>query len=297
MKTILLTGATGFLGSHLLEALIKAGYSVVILKRSTSNTWRISHLLKEVKAYDIDKIPLENAFTDQHIDVVMHTACSYGRKGEPAHEVVETNLLFGLRLLDAAISFSIEAFINTDSFFSSGKEISQYLNSYSLSKKQFSEWLKSASTKIKVINLKLEHMYGPKDEKTKFIPWLIEQLDQHIESVKLTAGEQERDFIYVDDVVSAYMHILKKIANLEMWNEFDVGTGKAVTLRKMIEILFEKHKKIHGTEASSLIFGALPYREGELMKTCSDNSSLVKFGWQAMISLEIGLEKTIQLTL
>jgi nucleoside-diphosphate-sugar epimerase len=44
-KRVLLTGATGFLGSHLLEALLKQDYKVVILKRSTSDTWRINHLL------------------------------------------------------------------------------------------------------------------------------------------------------------------------------------------------------------------------------------------------------------
>lgn len=54
LKTILLTGATGFLGSHLLEALLKQHYNVVILKRSTSNAWRIQHLLDQVISYDVD---------------------------------------------------------------------------------------------------------------------------------------------------------------------------------------------------------------------------------------------------
>ena len=78
-KTILLTGATGFLGSYLLEAFLQKGYKVVVLKRSTSNIWRIQDLITQIICYDVDIQPLENAFTDQHIDYVVHTACHYGR--------------------------------------------------------------------------------------------------------------------------------------------------------------------------------------------------------------------------
>ncbi|MFK5948574.1 MAG: GDP-mannose 4,6-dehydratase, partial [Methylococcales bacterium] len=67
MKNILLTGATGFLGSHLLEALLNESYQVVILKRSTSDTWRINHLLEQVKSYDVDIQNLDLAFSEQSI--------------------------------------------------------------------------------------------------------------------------------------------------------------------------------------------------------------------------------------
>lgn len=297
MQTILLTGATGFLGSHLLDALVNNGNPVVILKRSTSDTWRIGHLLSRIKAYDIDKEPLERAFREQHIDTVIHTACSYGRDGEAAHSVVATNLIFGLRLLEEAIQAGTAAFINTDSFFSSEKDLSRYLNSYSLSKRQFVEWLKSSSERIKTINLRIEHMYGPMDENTKFIPWLIKKLDDNCTPIELTKGDQERDFIYVSDVVSAYLHILENIAKFDMWTEFNAGSGEIVTLRNMIKILFEKHKEITGATSSSLKFGALPYREGELMKTQSDNKKLIESGWQPKISLENGLKETIRLAL
>ena len=49
VKNILLTGATGFIGSHLLEKLLKESYNVIVLKRSFSDTWRIKHLLIKVK--------------------------------------------------------------------------------------------------------------------------------------------------------------------------------------------------------------------------------------------------------
>ena len=55
IKTILISGATGFLGSNLLKRLVDQNYKVVILKRSFSNTERIDNYLKKIKSYDIDK--------------------------------------------------------------------------------------------------------------------------------------------------------------------------------------------------------------------------------------------------
>lgn len=63
MKTILLTGATGFLGSNILKKILELDeYKVVILKRSFSDVFRISEIINRVKYYDIDLVPLENAF-------------------------------------------------------------------------------------------------------------------------------------------------------------------------------------------------------------------------------------------
>ena len=137
METILITGATGFLGSHLVETLLNYGYSVVILKRSTSNTRRIYHLLEHLKSYDIDNVSIESAFKDQNIDIVIHTACKYGRNEEPMCEIFESNVMFGLRILDLCIKFKITNFFNTDTFFNTGSLTQQHLNAYILSKKHF----------------------------------------------------------------------------------------------------------------------------------------------------------------
>jgi nucleoside-diphosphate-sugar epimerase len=137
---------------------------VVILKRSTSNTWRINHLLSKINFYNVDLQSLELAFMEQHIDYVIHTACHYGRNGDSFSEIVETNLIFSLKILEACLKFSTDTFFNTDTL------LNKYLNVYTLSKKHFVDWLEQNSDKIRVVNLKLEHLYGPKDDASKFVP-------------------------------------------------------------------------------------------------------------------------------
>ena len=100
LPRVLLTGATGFLGSHLLEALLNKGHEVVILKRSSSNIYRIQDKIDSIISYNIDLQPLVLAFKEQEIDVVIHTAGRYGRDGCNISRMIESNVIFGARLLD-----------------------------------------------------------------------------------------------------------------------------------------------------------------------------------------------------
>ena len=91
---ILLTGATGFLGSHLLESFLKSNYKTIILKRSSSNSWRINHLVNEFVSYDVDETEIDIIFEKEKPDIVVHTACSYGRKSESISSLLKNNLIF-----------------------------------------------------------------------------------------------------------------------------------------------------------------------------------------------------------
>lgn len=288
-KTVLLTGATGFLGSHLLEALLGHGYKVVILKRSTSALRRIEHLLNQTYSYNVDREPLARAFTEHQIDAVVHTACHYGRGGGKISEVVDTNLMFGLRLLETAVSFKVAAFLNTDTLLAGN------LNAYALSKKQFVQWLERESGKIQVVNLRLEHMYGPGDDGGKLVPWVIAQLAAKAAEIKLTKGEQLRDFIYIDDVVAAYLAILKELPSLPSFSCLDVGTGTPVTVRFFVESLRKAYAQRFGKTNTKLNFGAIPYRSGELMAVQVDNGPLRALGWRARVNPEEGLRRTMEI--
>jgi len=283
VKRVLLTGATGFLGSHLLESLLAAGHEVVILKRSTSDTWRINNLLGQVKSYDVDVQNIELAFKEKRVDVVIHTACIYGRKGETTAGVVESNLMFGLRVLDACLKYNVGLFCNTDTL------LKNNLNDYSLSKSQFAAWLKQKSDKVQIANLKLEHMYGPKDDDAKLAPWLLSQLREDIPEINLTSGEQKRDFIYIDDVVSAYMKVLEQEDRLKKYSEFEVGTGKSIAVKLFIESLRDSYENRFGKSSSYLNFGAIIHRDGEVMNVQVDNSALITLGWKPKTLLKQGL--------
>ena len=292
---VLLTGATGFLGSHLLKALVSKGYEVVVLKRSTSDMWRLKGFENAFKSYDIDRVPLQTAFEEQPIDIVIHTACAYGKKGESMQEILETNLMFGIKLLNTSISFNSKSFFNTSTFFNIGALSYKYLNYYALSKKQFEEWLQVASDKIQVINLKLEHMFGEQDGNDKFTTWILNELKQEKPTIPLTAGAQKRDFIYIDDVVSAYLTCLEQAPQLKAFNDIEVGTGVLTPVKTFVTLVKSTLEKLKGSPIESqLDFGALPYREGEIMEPQVDNSVLCSLGWQPKKSLEENIERFVK---
>lgn len=289
-KSVLLTGATGFLGSYLLEALIKMEYKTIILKRSFSNIWRIENLLKKVKSYNIDKDDLSKIFKENKINLIIHTATNYGRKGEKASDVIHTNLLFPLKLIEIAISYKVDFFLNTDTLLPY-----KFLTYYTLSKKQFVEWLRKFSDKINVINLKIENFYGPKDDEDKFVNWLISQMISEKEEIKLTEGRQMRDFIYILDVVEAYITILNNQHLIKNFNEFDIGTGNFISIYDFVNKTKQIVEKISGRKIKAhLNFGALPYREGDTVEIKEDISAISQLGWKPKVSLEEGLMATIK---
>lgn len=287
-KTVLLTGATGFLGSHLLDALIAKRFNVVILKRTTSDPWRIEHLLDKVVSYDVDALPLEVVFEQHNIDVVIHTACHYGRNGDTLCQIVESNLMFGLRILDACLTFNTSTFINT------GTLLPNNLNPYSLSKSQLVDWLRQSSDKMTVLNLQLEHMFGPKDDATKFVSWILSQFKSNAPEIKLTEGDQLRDFIYIDDVVSAYLTVLSLDSEFVGFNEFDVGTGNLLSVKDFLEELQCVYEADVGSVSTKLHFGAIPYREGEIMTVDVNNELLMSLGWKPKTALKDGLKNIIK---
>lgn len=289
-ETALLTGATGFLGSHLAHALLDAGYTVVILKRSTSNIWRIADIFDQLISYDIDKVLIEEAFQKQPIDIVIHTACSYGRKQESLSQILRTNVLFSLEVLENGIKYGVSTFVNTNTL------LPPNITIYSLSKRQFADWLKLTSPQIQVIDLRLEHMYGPKDDVTKFVPWLLSQLQSNAPEIQLTSGIQKRDFIYIDDIVAAYMMILKAKERLGAFSEFDVGTGANVAVRDFVETLYNEYKRKHPHCKTKLNYGAIPLRDGEVMTISVDTSSLRHLGWSSTISVSEGIKKLLATT-
>jgi CDP-paratose synthetase len=292
-STILLTGVTGFLGSHLLKSLIDDdSYKIVCLKRSFSNTRRIDHLeTKGVVFYDVDLIDLDTVFVENKIDIIIHMATEYGRNDSSIHSVLDTNLMFPIKIVETAIKFKVKCFVNTDSYFNKDTFSYNYLLNYSLSKKSLLNWLKSLSNEIGIINVMLEHIFGEDDNAPKFTEFIIRNIAiDHKEEIDLTYGHQRRDFIYIADVVDAYKYIIKyAILNNIYFKTFEIGRGQAVELRVFIEMV----KELSGSK-TKLNYGKIPYRSDEIMESKANIKELLNMGWQPIFTIDKGIEKILK---
>lgn len=286
MKRILLTGATGFLGSKLLARLLSPQYEyeVTILKRSFSDISRISTLMSQVRSFDLDKVLLNNVFDGAGYDAILHCATDYGRKATPRSDVIESNLLLPLRLLETGLNHGVRTFINTDTM------LDKNVSDYTLSKRQFREWLQGASSQVAGINMVLEHFYGPGDDSSKFVAHIIRSLVRGVPAIPLTAGRQKRDFIYVDDVVDAFICVLEKTCDQGPgYLEYEVGSGVTISVKELVTLA----KLISGNQVTQLDFGAIPYRSNEPMDVNVDASRLHALGWRVRCGLQEGLLRTI----
>lgn len=287
MSTILVTGASGFLGSRLANHLATLGHEVHATVRKTSNFERL-------KKPNITLCLISDYESPSHIvervspDFIVHTACSYGRKTESPLEVFETNTYLGMQLIDGALKQNKPCtFINT------GTVLNSDVSFYALSKNQFSTIGKQITLtqtgELKFIDVALQHMYGPGDSPTKFTTHVIQSCMRNEAALKLSAGVQKRDFIYIDDVVSAYETLINKACELSKFERIELGSGVAPTVREYVELV--KRLTVSTTE---LLFGEIPFRPGEEMLCIANNERLNQLGWMASHSLEQGLLATIK---
>ena len=282
-----MTGATGFLGSKLLARLVDEPdrYQVTVLKRSSSDIWRIVDLLPALRHFDLDRTTIRDVFSAARYDTILHCATDYGRKPVPRSEMIEANLMLPLRLLETGIDHGVRAFVSTDTM------LDKNVSDYTLSKRQFREWLENLSGRVAGINMVLEHFYGPGDDVTKFVSSIVRSLLRNELTIPLTAGLQRRDFIYVDDVVEAFLCVLQALKDeTGGYFEFDVGSGQSVTIQEFVTMA----RALCGNELTRLEFGALPYRSNEPMEVTVDVSKLYGLGWRAHCDLRTGLRQTIE---
>lgn len=287
---ILLTGASGFLGSALALHWLSAGHQVALLLRPTSQ----SHRLRGLDAsFDIGRCTTDaeiDAFVSRvQPEIVVHTACVYGRQGETSLRIFDANLRLGLVILQALQHAGQPVtFINT------GSALEPEVSPYALSKHQFAQLGRMLAAQsggqLRFVNVLLQHMYGPGDDASKFTTHVLHACHRNEPVLKLTAGEQARDFIYIDDVVSAYDTLITQCNKLDAVLDIEVGSGVAPTIREFVE-------SAHRLTASrtELLFGALPYRANEAMRCLANVEQIKKLGWHPAFDLNAGLKKTIEL--
>ena len=283
---ILITGATGFIGSHLLERLAGEGHDIIVLKRSTSDTRRIGHLLNRIKCFDIDNGDLKTILEGERPELIVHLATNYGRKGETIREIVESNVEVPSVLVATAMDNGLKGFINTDT------TAPDAYSFYASTKKAFLPLLNyfHKGKGLKVISIKLGYVYGPKDDDSKFIPRLIKGILAG-ETVDASPGMQKRDFVFVEDVVDAYLGAISLMERMdEGFVSVEIGSGESTTLREFAGIVEEL-----ASRKADVNWGALPYRKNEVFDSKADIKGAEEvLGWRPQHTLREGMMRTVE---
>ena len=250
-----------------------------------------SSLSTNEKEYGVEYISynkdnLKSIFINNKIDFIVNVATKYFSEGNDLLSLIKTNLVLPLEILQLARKYNVKAFLNADTFFNNPKYSYTYLPEYILSKKQVLEWilLKNTEKTLKIFNMKIFHMYGKNDSEKKFVPSTISKIKNNQSFIDLTKGEQKRDFIFIDDVASAFKIVLESYETLPYFENFQVGTGKSTSIRGFVEMVKDK---LNSTV--ELRFGKVPYRKNEIMDSKADNKNLTKLGWKIVYDLDKGL--------
>lgn len=288
-QSVILTGASGFIGSHLVNRLIELGFLVIAVTRSLEKSAsRQGDNLFWIQWSDIEDFLLKNRLSPI---AIMHLATAYGRNNESLASIEEANVIMPLNLLELAVKHKIKKFINTDSYFTKPEFNYQYMRPYIITKDSFRKWGEFASghNDLHFVNMRLEHVYGPGDGKGKFIPYIIESLYTNKDFIECTDCTQKRDFIYIDDVVSAYITILNKDLPSK-YLECEVGCGVSIPLRDFLE----KIKEIKHETKTIFKFGSLKQRDNEIMESKAEISLLESLGWKPEVEYLAGISKTLE---
>lgn len=292
---LLLTGGTGFIGSQVLKNLLEKKEKVLVLKRPTSNTWRINSLiekysdnLKFINSKDID-----DAFLNYNIEGIFHLATYYTKfhKTNDINDMISSNVTFPTTLLENSINHEVEFFLNTGSFIEySLNQVPITENSkiypsnlYATTKVAFENILKFYCNEydLKGCTLKLTNSYGPMDDESKIIPYLISNTVQK-KKIIIQSSSREMDFVFVDDIAKAFIKAKENINKINNYECFNIASGESNTIRS----IYEKVKDLIGETD-------VEFHESGMDKVKADNSKAKNvLGWNPLTNLDEGLKIT-----
>ena len=263
------TGATGFVGRHLVKHLLDRGWLVHAIARPASNCSHLTDLGENFTLYthngSIDA--LIEQFQTIRPSIVFHLASLFLSEHQPkdVEPLIQSNLLFGTQLVEAMTQGGVTALVNTGTAWQhyEGRDYSP-VNLYAATKQAFEALLQYyiEARGLRVITLKLHDTYGPDDARPKLINRL-----RHValtsESLEMSPGEQLIDLLHVDDVSEAFRVAAMRILDgcVSGHECYCLSSGFPMTLRALVEQVEQLLDR-----TLPITWGGRPYREREVME-------------------------------
>ncbi len=286
---IFITGGTGYIGRNLLIKLLELGYSVTVYVRKTSDLSVINSKKCRIY-YETEVNNLIEHFLEEKYDGVIHLAALYvnSHKPDDINSLINSNILFGTNVLEAASKTDVKWFLNTGTLFQhfNNKQYSP-VNLYSATKQAFEDIAKfyTETSAICFKTLKLNDTFGPNDPRSKIFN-LLNKISKTGETLEMSAGEQIMDSLYIDDVIRAYLiliDMMMRSKNTLTEDCYAAYSNDKCTLKELVNIF----EKVTGSSLK-IKWGSRPYKKNEVMIPCNNIQTVP--GWAPYVSIEKGIK-------
>ncbi len=296
--SVLVTGGNGFIGSHLVERLADEGAAVHVLSRSDVNIRGMGNVIFH-KADIRDYGAVKNVVNEAEPKKIFHLAAmvNLSREMKDLKPVMETKINGTLNLLNALDGIDYDCFINTGTCEEYGSNHPPFredmtprpISHYSAANASVTSICRMLyeTNALPILTLRQFTCYGPGQKPSMLIPYVISSAMTG-NDIRLTKGEQKRDFNYVDDAVESFMKAsAEKRAIGEVIN---IGTGESRRITDVVASILS----ITNSSAKPL-FGAIPYRKPEIWEIRADISKAERIlGWRPVTGMEDGLKRTVE---
>jgi nucleoside-diphosphate-sugar epimerase len=289
-KCALVTGASGYIGSHLVEGLLAEGWQVHAITRPSSLQRLLEPYLQRIKVHvhDGSMQGMSRIIAAAKPDVVFHLAAmvSSEHRMEDVDQMINSNILFSTQLVEAMFLNGSRNLVNTETFWQhcNGSDDYDPVCLYAATKQAFRDLLGYyvSVARVNAISLVLFDTYGADDPRNKFFTFL-KQAAKEKRQIDMTPGEQLVDMTHVDDVVAAYllageMLLSEIVTNLKT---YAVSSGQRMTLKQLVELI------VHETGIPlQPRWGGRPYRTKEVMRPWVGE---LLPGWQPKVDMATGV--------
>jgi nucleoside-diphosphate-sugar epimerase len=282
-KRALITGATGFIGRHLIRHLHAAGWEIAALSRVPNLS---AAAPVQTYPYNRHMDDMMRALADFQPSTVFHLASLFLAQHAPdqIEPLISSNILLGTQLLEAMRAVGVHSLVNAGTAWQNFAG-DDYLpvNLYAATKQAFEDiliyYVETAG--IRAVTLKLFDSYGPDDTRRKLLRLLLDCLRTG-EPLGMSSGEQVLDLAHVDDVCRAFLRAAALAADpTQPANAvYAVSGEQRRTLRGVVETL----ESVAG-RTLPITWGARPYRDREVMLPWVGPTIP---GWHPSVSLECG---------